>query len=90
MLKGQAFKVEIETIKDDECYEVRGMKCPVCKMSTGYYPWPTIDTALPTQRRPFPLYQRSYPGEPGYISPRCERCYNKAERKLNKKFSKQP
>ena len=28
------------------------------------------------------LYQRSYKGEPEYISPRCLKCYEKAEKKL--------
>lgn len=34
------------------------------------------------------LYQYSYPGEPEYISPRCGKCYSKAERKLERKLAK--
>lgn len=30
-----------------------------------------------------PLYQRSYAGQPEYISPRCYWCYLKAEKRLN-------
>lgn len=33
-----------------------------------------------------PLYQRSYKGEPEYISPRCYRCYDKMERRLLRKL----
>ena len=74
------------------------IKCPVCKSSTGGYYWPPEQRddvkeslvkqglmdpkSLLTEWHDIPLYQRSYPGEPEYISPRCEKCYHKAERKL--------
>ena len=34
------------------------------------------------------LYQRSYPGQPEYISPRCQRCFEKAEKKVQKRLHK--
>jgi len=62
------------------------MRCPVCKLGTGYYYAPQVDPDAPLERLPYPLYQGSYPGELEYISPRCERCYDKAERKLAKRL----
>ncbi len=78
------------------------MKCPVCKSSTGGYYWPPEQRddaveelvkqglmdpkALLTEWHDMPLYQRSFPGEPEYISPRDFQCYNKAERKTARKL----
>ncbi len=78
------------------------MKCPACKSATGgYYSPPTqrddakeelvkqglMDPkALRTEWEDMPLYQRSFPGEPEHISPRCFSCYNKAERKAERKL----
>lgn len=70
------------------------IKCPKCRMATGGYYWPkTLDTwsdsELVMERlkgKPLvqwedqPLYQRSYPGEEEYISPRCPRCFDKASK----------
>ncbi len=53
------------------------MKCPVCKRQTGYYYWEAVEPGK-MERHPYPLYQRSFPGEPEHISPRCESCYDKA------------
>ena len=73
------------------------MKCPLCKGATGIYYWPPeqisdelvnlvragkLDRAkLATLPLEYPLYQRSYKGEPEYISPRCVRCFDKALKK---------
>jgi len=62
------------------------MKCPVCKSSTGGYWWPAVLDPQAKEWHDYPLYQRSYSGEPGYISPRCERCYDKAVRKAERKL----
>ena len=77
------------------------MKCPICKLATGIYYWPATyppagelkliragkldPKGAAMECFDYPLYQRSYPSESGYISPRYDRCYNKAERKLIKK-----
>ena len=77
------------------------MKCPVCKSATGGYLWEPVERddvkealvkqglmdpkALRTEWHDMPLYQRSYPEEPEYISPRCSRCYDKAERTAERK-----
>ena len=76
------------------------MKCPACKSATGGYFWEPAQRddakealvkqglmdpeALRTEWHDMPLYQRSYPGEPEYISPRCSRCYDKAKRKAER------
>ncbi len=69
------------------------MKCPVCHRDPGgYYELPVdysseeLKAAQWTGKlrmlfHDYPMYQRSYPGAPDYISPRCERCYAKAEKK---------
>lgn len=72
------------------------MKCPVCKLSSGvFYKQPThisdkdfslikagildpIKIAVPEE---MPLYQRSYPGEKEYISPRCSQCFDRRLKK---------
>lgn len=54
------------------------MKCPVCYRETGYYKQEGVEPGT-MERRPYPLYQRSYPGKPEYISGRCLECYEKAE-----------
>lgn len=77
------------------------MKCLVCKFSTGIYLWPPeqipdelvnlaragmLDPAhLATVPMEYPLYQRSYKGEPEYISPRCGSCFDKALKKEARK-----
>jgi len=78
------------------------MKCPVCKSATGGYYWEpeqrddekedlvkqgSMDPkALRTVWHDMELYQRSFPGEPEYISPRCSRCYDKAGRAAERKL----
>jgi len=62
---------------------MRNGRCPVCGITRRipdqvFYRQPPVWV-------PAYLYQRSYLGEPEYISPRCESCYDKAERKLVRK-----
>lgn len=52
------------------------MKCPVCHKNTGYY-YQQGGQPGSMERHGYPLYQRSYPGKPSYISPRCESCFDK-------------
>jgi len=54
------------------------MKCPVCHQSTGYYYQQGIQPGT-MERHVYPLYQRSYPRSPDYVSPRCHECYKKVE-----------
>ena len=51
------------------------MRCPVCKLAIAD---PPLDD----------LYQRSYPGEPKYISERCLRCFKKKLKKEQGKLQK--
>lgn len=62
------------------------MRCPVCKIRRTMRvqlvygaPLTTVDAEL---------YQRSYPGNPEYISPRCLLCYDKAMKKLERRLNK--
>ena len=50
------------------------MKCPMCKHSTGTYIRQRSDGYA--ELLEYPLYQRSYPGELEYFSPRCSRCFD--------------
>jgi len=59
------------------------MKCPVCKMQRTIQEQMSYDGPLVTIRAP--LYQRSYPGEPEYISPRCSDCFDKRLKGLSRK-----
>ena len=52
--------------------------CPICKVGTGFYSWPSVIPGGPMQSLPYILYQREYAGEPNHISPRCSRCFDKA------------
>lgn len=61
------------------------MKCPVCKRSTGFFKWPATDPAHQDDILPYPLLQRSYPGQPEHISGRCNNCYDKAIKKEAKR-----
>jgi len=56
-------------------------KCPVCKRSSGFYRAPGTVYPEKTVMTPVPLYQRSYPGLPGYISPRCGRCFDETAKR---------
>ena len=47
------------------------MKCPVCKQKRRM-----LEVGIRV-RVPALLYQRSYPGEPEYISPRCSQCFDR-------------
>ena len=54
--------------------------CPVCKLRRTMliqkeYGQPPVRVEALT-------YQRSYRGTPGYISPRCFECYDKAESRI--------
>jgi transposase-like protein len=55
------------------------MSCPVCKAS--YFILEQQGYGIAPVRRPALLYQRSYPGEPEYISPRCDRCFDREYRR---------
>ncbi|KKM99535.1 hypothetical protein LCGC14_1146990 [marine sediment metagenome] len=77
------------------------MKCPVCKSSTGGYYWEPVQRddekeelvkrglldpkELLTEWHDNILYQREYPGDLGYLSPRCLKCYDKAVKKAERK-----
>ncbi len=77
------------------------IKCPVCKGSTGGYLWEPEQRddakealvkqglmdpkALRTEWHDNILYDREYPGALGYISPRCNKCYDKAVKKAERK-----
>lgn len=65
-------------------------KCPVCRKSAGFYKWPSALNPKKVDILPMPLLQRSYPGYPEYISPRCLRCYEKAEKELFEKIAAAP
>lgn len=54
--------------------------CLVCGVGTGFYRRDGVEPGT-WESVPYPLYQRSYEGEPEYISPRCSRCYDKVVRK---------
>ncbi len=54
------------------------MKCPICKKHTGQYKEETTEPG-DFVMTDYPFYQRSYPGEPGYLPPRCLKCYEKVE-----------
>lgn len=56
------------------------IKCPVCKRPTGEY-LAAGKTPGTTIKKDYLLYQFSYKGQPGYISPRCLGCYEKTERR---------
>jgi len=60
----------------------------MCKIEQGFYPWPAVEPGDPDDLEPYPLYQRSYPDKPGYISPRCLRCYDKADRARLRKLAR--
>jgi len=57
----------------------RAVKCPVCQKASkiedsDYY----IETGeVVVVWVPQPLYQFSYPDNPDYISPRCDKCMRK-------------
>ncbi len=59
------------------------MKCPVCKMQRTIQEQQVYGGPLVTI--PVPLYQRSYPDEPEYISPRCSDCFDKRLKRLSRK-----
>jgi hypothetical protein len=63
--------------------------CPVCKIFNRIQQLIAIGDDLILMWVPQPLYQFSYPGEPEYISARCERCYDKAIRKKDKKHGRE-
>lgn len=57
--------------------------CPVCKIRRKIQT--QVEYGGPLVWVDEPMYQYSYPGEKGYISPRCNSCYNKAERKMKRR-----
>lgn len=52
--------------------------CPVCKMPTGFYIWPSVEPGGLMVKKPYELLAYRYPGDPDHISPRCSRCFDKA------------
>jgi len=74
--------------QQNDIEKLRESKCPVCKGATGGYYWPATLSPKQLEWREFPLYQRSYPGEPTYISPRCSRCFDKAVKEDRRIFAK--
>lgn len=65
----------------DNCFGLSAAKeimkhCPVCKMRRTIQTQKVYGGAIVTVDDY--LYQYSYPGEPGYISPRCAICLDKA------------
>lgn len=63
-------------------------KCPVCKRSSGFYREPVKVYPGKTVLTPVPLYQRSYLGQPGYISERCGKCFDKTLRMETRRESR--
>lgn len=66
---------------------IPNIRCPVCKLSTGGYHYPGVDP-MTIEWLPLPLYQRSYPGEKEYISPRCLKCFTQKLREEERKKAK--
>lgn len=62
-------------------------KCPVCNVFRSIKIQEAIGDELALRWVPQFLYQRSYPGKPEYIPPRCKKCYDKAMKKLARKLS---
>ena len=77
------------------------MRCPVCRKEQGYYRWPAVEPGDPDDLFPYSLYQRGYVKDPQeglitcypetkttFISPRCSKCYEKAEKAFLKEVDK--
>ena len=60
------------------------VKCPVCKESTGTYNAPGEEPGTMVIQD-YPLYQKSYHGQPEYLPPRCLECYEKVEARRARK-----
>lgn len=56
---------------------MKQIKCPVCKLSTGFYYCESVYDKDLKIRLPNYLYQKSYEGSEEYISLRCLTCFNK-------------
>ncbi len=67
---------------------MKTIRCPVCKLSTGFYKQDNVDPEKPPDVFPTNLCQRTIKGKPEYISPRCDKCYDKAVKKLDRKLQK--
>ncbi len=75
------------------------MKCPVCKGSTGFYQWPAVNPEDPDDILPYSLCQRSYVVNPREgiitcsgsppISPRCQKCYDKAVKRADRRETRE-
>ena len=61
------------------------MLCPKCKVRHTMLFQQRY--GKPAVRVDAPLYQCSYKGEPEYISPRCLKCYEKAEKRPLKSYA---
>ena len=62
------------------------VKCPVCKSATGGYYAPAKEEGEVYHE--YPLYQRSYKGEPEFISSRCSRCYDRARKREERRLKR--
>lgn len=60
------------------------LRCPVCKLSTGYYSDERPLQPLVFDLAPIPLYRM--PG--GGITERCSKCFDKARKKYDGRVSK--
>ena len=58
------------------------MKCPECHKVRTMQTEETRGDRIVLVTVPALFYQRSEPGDPGHISKRCLKCYEKAEREL--------
>lgn len=62
-------------------------KCPVCGVVDHIKQVEAQDDDLVLMLMPQPFYQFSYPGEPDYLPPRCERCYDKVMKRRERKHA---
>ena len=61
-------------------------KCPACGIFKRIQQLDAVGDDLVLMLVPQPLYQFSYPRESGHIPPRCERCYDKAVKKRDRRI----
>ncbi len=63
------------------------VKCPVCKQPIGQYAEELAMQPGVMRQVDYPLYQISYPGRKEYVTPRCERCFDRLRIKQEEKKS---
>ena len=64
------------------------MKCPICGQERMMQNMDLINGSLVLVTEPEPLYQYSYPGQPGYAPERCSDCYDKMMQRREEKKAK--